>query len=112
VTGIHNHTLLHVAGGKAHDRRHGKPERFLATERQDRHFKLALGEKRPVVDTVLRECDELLEGVMYRVQYKTNLMDPVWVDLPPNIPATDSSISVTNPIGGIPQRFYRVVIVP
>jgi hypothetical protein len=53
-----------------------------------------------------------LPGQMYQAQYKTNLTDPIW--LPLNAPAqgANASLSLTNGLGGAPQRFYRVAILP
>ncbi len=53
-----------------------------------------------------------LVGQMYQVQYKTNLTDAVW--LPINVPAqgTGASLSLTNNLGGAPQRFFRLAILP
>jgi len=53
-----------------------------------------------------------LSGQMYQVQYKTNLTDASW--LPLNAPAqgTGSELSLTNNLGGAPQRFYRLAILP
>ena len=49
----------------------------------------------------------VLTNFTYRVQYKTNLTDSSWITLPPDIPATNSLISVTNS-AGYSQRFYRI----
>jgi hypothetical protein len=53
-----------------------------------------------------------LAGQMYQIQYKTNLTDAAW--LPLNSPAqgTGASLSLTNNLGGAPQRFYRLAILP
>ena len=49
----------------------------------------------------------LMTNFSYRVQYKTNLTDPNWITLPPDISATNTPISVTNAAGNN-QRFYHI----
>ena len=51
-------------------------------------------------------------GKTYRLQYKTNLDDPDWIDLPPDITSTNATISITNQIGDLSQRFYRIYRLP
>ncbi|MDW8309490.1 MAG: hypothetical protein RMK20_08970, partial [Verrucomicrobiales bacterium] len=51
-----------------------------------------------------------IPGVTYRVQYKNNLEDAVWTNLPPDVTATGPTASQTDPLGPT-QRFYRVVVV-
>jgi Tol biopolymer transport system component len=52
-------------------------------------------------------------GKNYRVQFKTDLTDPGWIDLSGIVTATDSSASrMDNPGGVGGQRFYRVVLMP
>ncbi len=53
-----------------------------------------------------------IPGRAYRVQYKVQLSDPVWIDLPPDIVATTSPTIRTDFIGNAPQRFYRVIMLP
>jgi len=50
-----------------------------------------------------------ISGRTYRVEYKTNLTDPSWTALPPNITATGSSTSRTDPAGAA-RKFYRLVL--
>lgn len=50
-------------------------------------------------------------GRVYRVQYKPNLSAASWTDIPPDITAVGSSISITNPIAG-PESYYRVILLP
>jgi hypothetical protein len=49
-----------------------------------------------------------VSNLTYRVQYKDNLTDANWTDLPPDITATGPMTSVTNVVGSQPQRFFRV----
>ena len=49
-----------------------------------------------------------VSNLTYRVQYKNNLTDANWTDLPPDIIATGVLTSVTNVVGIQPQRFFRV----
>ncbi len=54
-----------------------------------------------------------LTGLVYQVQFKTNLLQPNWVVLN-SITATNASTSFvdTNPITGSPQKFYRLLLLP
>ena len=53
-------------------------------------------------------------GLVYQVQYKTNLLQTNWLDLGPAISATNRTLSVSDPnaLQASPQRFYRVVAAP
>ena len=53
-----------------------------------------------------------LAGQMYQVQYKTNLTDAAWLPLNSPAPGTGTGLSLTNNLGGAPQRFYRLTILP
>jgi hypothetical protein len=53
-----------------------------------------------------------LAGRTYRVQYKTNLNGTTWTDLVPDILATGPTATATNLIDGVPERFYRVLLLP
>ena len=53
-----------------------------------------------------------LAGQMYQMQYKTNLTDAAWLPLNSPVPGTGASLSLTNNLGGAPQRFYRLAILP
>ena len=44
----------------------------------------------------------------YVLQYKDDLTNPNWIEVPVSIQATGLSTSTTNVLGGVPQRFYRV----
>jgi hypothetical protein len=46
----------------------------------------------------------------YRVQFKSNLNDPAWTDLSPDITAVAQTASITNSLSA-PQSFYRVLVV-
>jgi hypothetical protein len=54
-----------------------------------------------------------LTGLVYQVQFKTNLLQTNWVVLK-NVPATNTTVSFvdTNPITGSPQKYYRLLILP
>ena len=60
-----------------------------------------------VTNKIVRLAWNVLTNFTYRVQYKTNLTDLSWTTLSPDIPATNSLISVTNSTG-YSQRFYRI----
>jgi hypothetical protein len=46
------------------------------------------------------------------VQYKINLTDATWLPLNSPVQGTGASLSLTNSLGGAPQRFYRLAILP
>ncbi|HNQ73166.1 MAG TPA: MBG domain-containing protein, partial [Verrucomicrobiota bacterium] len=48
----------------------------------------------------------------YRLQYKNDLNETEWVDLPPDIMATGPVTTVTNSVGSEPQRFFRLRTLP
>jgi len=50
-----------------------------------------------------------LSGLVYQVQYSTNLLSPNWSNLATNT-ATGPTLSVTNTVSPIPRRFYRVLL--
>jgi uncharacterized repeat protein (TIGR01451 family) len=49
-------------------------------------------------------------GQSYRVQYKDNLLDPVWNDLLPDVMASGPTASKSVLLSASPQRFYRIVV--
>jgi regulation of enolase protein 1 (concanavalin A-like superfamily) len=51
-------------------------------------------------------------GQVYRVQYKNDLQEVSWINLPPDITAIGPMTSVTNVIGSEPHRFFRVGTLP
>jgi Bacterial Ig domain len=51
-------------------------------------------------------------GRTYRLQYKTNLLDANWTAVTPNIVATGSVVTATNPVGTTSRRFYNVLLLP
>ncbi|SPE61342.1 conserved hypothetical protein [Verrucomicrobia bacterium] len=51
-------------------------------------------------------------GLTYQVEYTTNLSKANWLSLGSPILATNSLITITDPVGPDRQRFYRVQIVP
>jgi hypothetical protein len=51
-------------------------------------------------------------GRTYRLQYKSNLSDSQWIDIPPDLAASGDTASASDSTSGIPQRFYRVVLLP
>jgi O-glycosyl hydrolase len=48
----------------------------------------------------------------YRLQYVDDLSSSNWVDLGPDVLATDTTVSATDFLGDQPVRFYRVLVVP
>jgi hypothetical protein len=52
-------------------------------------------------------------GVSYQVQYKTNLMQPDWIDMGGNILAETNSLKFSDTdVVNYPQKFYRLMPVP
>ena len=51
-------------------------------------------------------------GTNYQAQYKTNLNDPAWLNLGPQILGDGTPASVTNAVGSASRRFFRVVQLP
>jgi hypothetical protein len=51
-------------------------------------------------------------GRSYRLQYRASLTDASWTDLLPDVPATGPTASTPDPVGSLPQRFYRIKLVP
>jgi hypothetical protein len=78
----------------------------------------ALSPQRPQVQTSIQTNNSFLyswnaaQGLRYQFQYRTNLVQPGWLNLGGPITATDSVISVSAPIGPDRQRFYRVLLLP
>ena len=53
-----------------------------------------------------------MTGLVYQVQYKTNLAQSSWVNLGSPVPGTNSFLTSSDTIGSNPQRFYRLSILP
>ncbi len=54
-----------------------------------------------------------VSGKRYSLQYKDDLANPQWFDLPGDITATGSSASkLDDSITGLRHRFYRVILLP
>jgi hypothetical protein len=51
-----------------------------------------------------------IPGTKYRVQFKQNLEDLLWLDLVPDVTALGAVASLSNPLDST-QRFYRVSVV-
>jgi hypothetical protein len=54
-----------------------------------------------------------MTGLVYQVQFKTNLLQANWTVLK-SITATNTAITFvdTNPVAGFPQKFYRLLLLP
>jgi hypothetical protein len=48
--------------------------------------------------------------LIYQVQFKSDLGDPTWLDLGSPITADSDTLTISDPIGPDPQRFYRISI--
>lgn len=53
-----------------------------------------------------------IPGDTYRLQFTTNLAAPNWIGVSPDVTATISNITHTNPFVPATQHFYRVMLVP
>jgi hypothetical protein len=53
-----------------------------------------------------------ISGATYRVQYKDDLNQSTWNDLPGDLTASGDSASKTDFSGFLAQRFYRIVVLP
>ena len=53
-----------------------------------------------------------VRGVTYRIQYVTNLFDPLWVDLPGDVTASGPLATKADERGIDSQSFYRIILVP
>jgi hypothetical protein len=53
-----------------------------------------------------------ISGQSYRLQSKTNLTDPTWNDLSPDVTASGPTASGSDASGTDAQRFYRVRVLP
>jgi len=51
-------------------------------------------------------------GTVYTLQYKTNMHDPSWVNLPGNVTASGGTASQNDTVGTTSSRLYRVLILP
>jgi transposase-like protein len=54
----------------------------------------------------------VIVGQNYRLQYRDSILGTNWNDLAPDVTATGIEATVTAPITGSTQRFYRVFLVP
>jgi hypothetical protein len=53
---------------------------------------------------------EALSGKSYRVEFKNQLDDALWLPLSADFTARGSVISIEDDLGGLSQRFYRLLI--
>ena len=53
-----------------------------------------------------------IPGDTYRLQFTTNLATTIWIGVTPDVTATVSNITHTNPFVPGTQHFYRVMLVP
>jgi hypothetical protein len=53
-------------------------------------------------------------GLIYQVQYKTNLLQAGWINLGKPLIATNGNLTLsdTNAIHSTPQRYYRLTVLP
>jgi len=54
-----------------------------------------------------------IPGLTYRLQYKNNLTDAVWTDLPGDVTASGTTVLKTDATSGTNStRFYRILALP
>ncbi len=53
-----------------------------------------------------------MTGLVYQVQYKTNLLQTNWINLGGSYPTTNTLMTTSDVIGNDSQRFYRVWLIP
>jgi hypothetical protein len=54
-----------------------------------------------------------IPGLTYRIQYKNNLNDPAWTDLPGDVQATNNiALKLDTPASTNVSRFYRIIALP
>ncbi len=53
-----------------------------------------------------------LPGLIYQVEFKNNLDDPLWMPLGNNLTGDGNAIQVTDDISTLSQRFYRLRVLP
>jgi len=51
-----------------------------------------------------------IDGQTYRVQYKLEMSDPSWIDLPGDITATGETATKEDDTAGLDKRVYRVTV--
>jgi hypothetical protein len=73
--------------------------------------------RRPQITSVLPnisgDCSltfETLPNKTYRVDFKDSLSDSEWQPLAPGGVANGESLTITDGLGGQPERFYRIVV--
>src|SRR5207237_5496061 len=73
VSRTRDYPARHMCSYQAKSVRHRRAIGFLRADSEDRHGQHALCEKGPVVDSILRERDELREGIMNGVRPRVEL---------------------------------------
>jgi hypothetical protein len=53
-----------------------------------------------------------LSGITYQIQYTADLNAPNWTNLGAPVTATEGTVTVSDAITTLPQRFYRIVQLP
>ncbi|MDB6125657.1 MAG: hypothetical protein JWQ71_4650 [Pedosphaera sp.] len=53
-----------------------------------------------------------IAGQTYRLQYKTNLDDSAWLNVPGDVLATSPAANKIDSVGSDTQRFYRIILLP
>jgi len=72
----------------------------------------------PVITSILKSNGNVLltwtsfTNGLYRVEYKTNPTNTMWLTLDPGVTAVGGSVSVSDPMAGGAERYYRIVLSP
>jgi hypothetical protein len=73
----------------------------------------------PIILSIMRSDDTNIviawpsaSNSVYRVQYEADLASSNWIDLTPDVTATDSTASFTDRPAGAGPRYYRVALLP
>lgn len=66
----------------------------------------------PVTNNQFQFSWNAMTGLVYQVQYKTNLLSTNWLNLGGPVTASSTTLTTTNAIGPDRQRFYRTMLFP
>jgi hypothetical protein len=63
-------------------------------------------------NAVVRFAWNAIPGPTYQVQYRSNVTYGVWWNLGAAVPATNTTMTITDESASAPSRFYRVMVLP
>ncbi|MBN2785831.1 MAG: lamin tail domain-containing protein, partial [Pontiellaceae bacterium] len=73
---------------------------------------LQFNELVPLQDGYVQISFDTLSGRNYRIEFKSNLTDSVWIPLGETVPGDGSPVSVYDDSDGLPHRFFRLLVLP